>query len=217
MNTYDVLVIDPPWQLRRGGKKRERTRTSGGPLPYDTLSVDAVFLLLDSEVLPMASASHCVFLWIVEKYLHEAEAAMRQRGYRCHSRIVWRKKSGIPAAFTLRFSHEYLVWFYRPTLPPIALEARGKLSSVWDGPVREHSRKPDEAYANIARLYPTARKIDVFSREKRDGWDQWGDQIAHFASPRTEGAVRVAEPFGASCECHPPCIVDCNLIAGRAS
>jgi N6-adenosine-specific RNA methylase IME4 len=177
---YDVFLIDPPWAIKRGGKKRERTRTSGMALPYDTMSTQAIFALLDAEVLSLATERHVVFLWVIEKYLHEAESLMLERGYKRHARIVWRKPSGIPAAFTLRFSHEYLVWYYKPTLLPIATEMRGKLSSVWDASPREHSQKPEVAYANIARLYPSARKLDVFSRQPRSGWGQWGDQPDHF-------------------------------------
>jgi len=44
-------------------------------------------------------------------------------------------------------------------------------------PIREHSRKPDEQYEKIERLYPGARKIELFARHRRMGWDVFGNQV----------------------------------------
>ena len=46
-------------------------------------------------------------------------------------------------------------------------------------PPREHSRKPDEQYARIERLYG-GPYLELFARHRRDGWDVWGDE----AQPR---------------------------------
>jgi N6-adenosine-specific RNA methylase IME4 len=51
--------------------------------------------------------------------------------------------------------------------------------SVIQGPRREHSRKPDEAYALIERMYPDLPKIELFARARRPGWDVWGNQAPH--------------------------------------
>lgn len=47
------------------------------------------------------------------------------------------------------------------------------------GKVREHSRKPDEFYEIVKRVSPDPR-IDIFSREKRVGFDQYGDEPDKF-------------------------------------
>jgi len=46
-------------------------------------------------------------------------------------------------------------------------------------PVREHSRKPEEAYARVQR-YCAGPYLDLFARETRDGWDAWGDERTKF-------------------------------------
>ena len=51
------------------------------------------------------------------------------------------------------------------------------VSSLILSPRREHSRKPDEVYERIERMYPNARKLELFARNKREGWDSWGDEI----------------------------------------
>ena len=45
-----------------------------------------------------------------------------------------------------------------------------------DSPRREHSRKPDEAYELIERMYPDLPKIELFARSAREGWASWGNQ-----------------------------------------
>lgn len=42
-------------------------------------------------------------------------------------------------------------------------------------PRREHSRKPDEQYERIERLYG-GPYLELFARQRREGWDVWGDE-----------------------------------------
>jgi N6-adenosine-specific RNA methylase IME4 len=43
-------------------------------------------------------------------------------------------------------------------------------------PVREHSRKPDELYGVMERLY-AGPYLELFARHPRAGWTGWGDQL----------------------------------------
>jgi hypothetical protein len=47
---------------------------------------------------------------------------------------------------------------------------------VISAPRCEHSRKPDEAYEIIERMYPGLPRIELFARGRRPGWDAWGNQ-----------------------------------------
>lgn len=51
------------------------------------------------------------------------------------------------------------------------------------------SRKPDELYRIITDRTPDLRRADVFAREKREGWDVWGDEVEKFSS-----AISRSEP-----------------------
>ena len=42
--------------------------------------------------------------------------------------------------------------------------------SVIDGPRTKHSRKPVVFYEWIEKMYPNAKKVELFSREPRKGW-----------------------------------------------
>ena len=177
----DNFIIDPPWPKRKGGKRAARPR-QGRSMDYPVMSVPDIFALLDAQVFPLASPTHNVFLWGVDQFLHAGEAEMLSRGYKLHARLIWDKGNGIAPAFTIRYAHEYLSWFYTPRLSPIAAEARGRFTTVIRSPGREHSRKPDEGYAMIEALYPGSARMDVFSRERREGWRQFGNQTGYFSA-----------------------------------
>lgn len=45
-----------------------------------------------------------------------------------------------------------------------------------------HSRKPEISYEIIERLYPNARKLELFARRERAGWDAWGNEVENAVS-----------------------------------
>jgi len=177
---YDIFMIDPPWPQTRGGKKRVSPNTHK-PLPYKVMPIKDIFKLLDDDIFSLASPNkHTVFMWAIDKFLQEIEEEMRNRKYKLHARLIWNKLNGPCPGFSIRYSHEYLLWYYKPRMTPLDKNYVGKFSSVLVEKSREHSRKPECAYDMINKMYPKEKKMDVFCREIRDGWDQYGDEIDKF-------------------------------------
>lgn len=185
---YEQVVIDPPWPQRKGGRRAVRPH-QGRALDYRTLPLSELFGMIERNILPLARPTATIWLWTIDKFLLDAETWLRGLGYRLHARLIWDKGNGVAPAFTVRYSHEYLLWVYRPPMQPVAATARGRYLTVFHAKPREHSRKPDEAYALIDTLYPAGRRLDVFSREARPGWEQWGDQCHYFGA--SEAVQRV--------------------------
>lgn len=174
---YEVILADPPWKQSKGGKKSVRSNSSGRPLDYLTMDLDGINEILRGAS-SLGSTDHAFFIWTIDKYLHEAEAMLRNLGYRLHARMIWNKVTGIPAAFTVRYGHEYLLWFYKERLLPVALDERGKIHTVFTEQVGRHSRKPEISYNIIERLYPNARRLELFAREARPNWNVWGNEVS---------------------------------------
>lgn len=175
-NRYQCLYIDPPWRQKRGGKKSVRPNSSGKELEYSTLTMDEIkeHIRIASE---LTDDDSVLFLWTIEKYLFEAENIAKELGYKLHARMIWNKVTGIPAAFTIRYGHEYLLYMYKGKLIPVAEDERGKIHSVFTEKVKRHSQKPEEAYRIIERLYPNLNKLEMYARNERQGWDCWGDEV----------------------------------------
>ena len=178
---YSVLVIDPPWSKRKGGIRKCRPN-QGRSFTYKTMNTQQIFHLLDNDIFSITDKDHCVFMWTTEQHLIECEFEMQKRGYKRHCRFIWNKTNGVCPAFTVRYSHEFLIWYYKGKMIPISKEMAGKYTTVFTERSREHSRKPEISYQMVSNLYPNAYKMDVFSRERRQGYDQFGDQIDYFSA-----------------------------------
>lgn len=176
---YGVFVIDPPWMKKKGGIRQSRPNQDR-KLDYPTLLTEDIFHLLDNEIFTLAEVDHAVFMWTVDQYLFECDSEMKKRGYKRHCFFIWDKENGVAPAFTVRYSHEYLIWYYKPKMIPISKEFQGKYTTVLREKSRQHSRKPDLAYRMIDDFYPNENKIDVFSREKRKWFDQFGNETDYF-------------------------------------
>ena len=43
--------------------------------------------------------------------------------------------------------------------------------------IEEHSKKPDEARHRIVQLMGDVPRVELFARQKLDGWDVWGNEV----------------------------------------
>lgn len=173
---YDLLYADPPWKQSKGGKKAVRPCSSGAELDYPVISLEEIKQHLTAAD-KLTGENAVLFLWTIDKYLFEAEEMAKSLGYKLHARLIWNKVTGIPAAFTVRFGHEYLLYMYKGKLMPIAKNERGKIHTVFTEQVKRHSQKPEEAYGIIERLYPDARKLELYARNTHEGFDCWGNEV----------------------------------------
>lgn len=175
---YDIIYTDPPWQQKRGGKKSVRPNSSGIKLDYETMSIEEISTFHREIFENNTTEQHNIFIWTIDKYLTATEKMMENLGYNRHARIIWDKCMGIPAAYTIRYSHEYLLWYYKKgkILMP-RIETRGKYSDVIREKVTKHSKKPECAYQMLEDMFPNENKLELFARNIRSGWDSYGNEI----------------------------------------
>lgn len=57
--------------------------------------------------------------------------------------------------------------------PPAQEDRRGSIFRADRG---EHSEKPESVRTHIERAHPDARKLEMFSRDGKVGWELWGDE-----------------------------------------
>ena len=136
------------------------------------------------KALPVGSLAQrdCILLlWATGAMLPVAFDAMAAWGFTYKSMMVWRKltpsgKVRMGTGYWARSMHE-----------PILIGSIGKpgkfsaFPSLFDGIAREHSRKPEEFYALVAKHTVGLRRADLFSRTERIGWESWGNETGKFA------------------------------------
>lgn len=167
---YSVILADPPWSYANTGLAGNVH--THGELPYPPMETSAICELPIAE---LATANAVLFLWVTNAMLVDGLDVVRAWGFEYRTKAVWLKNRAAAAGFYVRSRTEDL-W--------ICVRGRGmtiapsKLAdNVLDGPVREHSRKPDSAYRLIERYYPRAKKLELFARRARRGWRAWGNEI----------------------------------------
>lgn len=172
---YSVILADPPWSYEVWNKDTGSGRSAESH--YSTMSLGDICELPVQEI----AADNCaLFLWAVWPSIFDAKIVIDAWGF-TYKTIAWEwvklNKSSI-GLFT------GMGYYTRANTEPCLLAVKGRMAvcahdvlSVIMSPVREHSRKPDEQYEKIARLYPEGDRVELFARRKRDGWDSWGNEI----------------------------------------
>ena len=174
--SYDVVVIDPPWHFNTWSPAGQTSKSASKQ--YRTMPLAEIMALPVRELL---KPDAIVYLWATGAMLPHALATLRAWGIVYKTSFVWRKmtRNGKVRWGTGRWAqsgHELLLQ---------GVVGRPRcflLPSIFDGLARAHSRKPDEFYDIIAKKTPDLRRADVFAREKREGWDCWGDEVGKFSS-----------------------------------
>jgi N6-adenosine-specific RNA methylase IME4 len=171
---YRCVVIDPPWPMQ----KIERD-VRPNQIGFDYPTMDEAQLEAFGQTINDATAEDChLFLWTTQKFLKLALHLIEHWGFRYVLEMVWRKSGGFQPHGLPQFNCEFVLYGRRGS--PSFLETTG-FFCCFDGVRREHSRKPDEFYESIRRVTDGPR-LDMFSRGPHDGFGQWGNQVAKFAS-----------------------------------
>lgn len=186
---YRAIMLDPPWKFS-GGKK-------GRPQHYARMT--------DAEIgaMPIAKLAHPegahIFVWITSpidgpRFWNGVFPGWKRQGIRYSGRMfVWvktlrstsrggdllfyhRNSFHSGTGFTSRKNCEDCLVF--KTGKPQRL--RRNIREEIIAPVREHSRKPDEAYARIEQ-FCAGPYADVFARQRRPAWDAYGNEPDKFS------------------------------------
>jgi N6-adenosine-specific RNA methylase IME4 len=181
MSDYQTIVADPPWS-ETGGCGR------GTGNHYDTIrdKADILRVMVTAPCWRPADPSH-LWLWATTSSLEDALWLMRALGYQYKTFAVWAKLS--QQGELVAGMGQYL----RHTFEPILFGVRGKgargltpaghgyldlVETVERAKRGCHSEKPAEMYSLIEQVSLGERRLEMFAREPREGYDVWGNQVA---------------------------------------
>jgi N6-adenosine-specific RNA methylase IME4 len=170
---YPVILADPPWSFQvHNGPDNDWSAEQ----QYPAMDLESICAL---PVAGIATPDAVLFLWVPACNLHEALRVVDAWGFEYLTCAVWVKTTGAPGLGPwFRTDHELLLVARRGDVPtPLPAD---RPSSVIRAPRREHSRKPDEVYDIIERMFPDLPKLELFARSRRSGWDAWGNEPEKF-------------------------------------
>lgn len=174
MEKFNAILADPPWSYRVWNKK-EAGRTAESH--YPTMGIEEICAL---PVADIAAANSALFLWVTFPNLPEAFRVIKAWGFKYKTvAFVWIKTNRkSPGYFTglghwTRANAEICLLATKGNPHRISKSVRQLIVS----PVGEHSKKPDEARTRIVQLLGDLPRIELFAREKTDGWSVWGNEV----------------------------------------
>lgn len=171
---FRCIVIDPPWEVQK--YERDVRPNQSGDLDYPTMTHEQI---AEFDVQSLASDDGChLFCWTTQKHLPPTLEIIERWGFKYCLVMVWHKNGG-PQPFGLpQYNCEFVI--YARSGAPEFRDTK-QFFTCFNAARREHSRKPDEFYELIERV-TFGPRIDIFSREKREGFDQFGNEIGKFAA-----------------------------------
>jgi N6-adenosine-specific RNA methylase IME4 len=171
---YGIIYADPPWHYKVYSKKGEGRSAESH---YSTMSIENIRALPVSK---LAGEDCALFLWITFPMMKEALSVIEAWGFRYKTvAFVWIKlnKKALSLfwgmGFWTRANAEFCILATKGR--PKRLSA--KVHQVIISAVEEHSKKPDEARRRIVRLMGDLPRIELFARQKPEGWDVWGNEV----------------------------------------
>ncbi len=163
---YRVIYADPPG---RYGDKRDE-RTGSAELHYPTMSISE---LCSMPVKDMTEPDAVLFLWVTAPLLEESFEVVKAWGFKYKTCFVWDKvKHNMGHYHSVR--HEILLVCTKGSCLPDNNKLFDSVVSIERSD--KHSEKPEQFREIIDTLY-TGNRIELFSRKKINGWENWGNEL----------------------------------------
>lgn len=178
---YQIVYADPPWDY--GGKMQfDKSSTikgnkdwareifiSAANFKYPTVKTKDLMKFPISQI---CDDNCLLFMWSTSPHLAQAIQLGEAWGFEYKTiGFVWDKMNHNPGQYTLSNCEVCLI--FKKGKIPTPRGARN-IQQLVRVPRGEHSVKPNEVRDNIMKMFPTQRKIELFARQKPEGWDVWG-------------------------------------------
>ena len=162
---FTTVYADPPWRYRN-------TKSNGAAEGhYPTMSLDEICELPVEDI----AADDCIlFMWATSPKLSEAMRVIDSWGFDYRTSAVWSKPQ-LGMGYYFRQQHELLLVGVKGS--PGVPEPQNRGRSVLEFPRTKHSAKPKEYYEILERMYPHAKRVELFCRAPVSGWHSWGNEV----------------------------------------
>lgn len=200
MFRYGVIMADPPWLFENwsaSGEGRNATQH------YDCMPTGEI---MDLPVGHIANKDCVLLLWGTSPMLLDALDVMTAWGFEYRGKaFCWAKQTKqavrnpvmpISDNSNWRMNNGYST---RSNTEDCWLGVTGNPERLHKGvrelivaPMREHSRKPDEAFERAQALY-RGPYIELFSRQSRVGWDSFGNEATKFDEENLNDQAMVSQ------------------------
>jgi N6-adenosine-specific RNA methylase IME4 len=179
MKKYQIIYADPPWSFGGGGVYQD-----GGRPVRKTADEYLLTKTDDLSKLPIndiADTNSLLFMWTTDQHIPDALKLMEAWGFRyCTVAFYWVKKYSTGSTcfnvgcWTMKSVEQVLLGLKGK---PMYLKKTRNVKQLVEAERTTHSKKPDEVKNRIVSLVGDLPRIELFARQKTNGWDVWGNEV----------------------------------------
>jgi N6-adenosine-specific RNA methylase IME4 len=170
---YKVIYADPPWQY----KDKSKSHGGGAESHYSCMSTEDIAAL---PVKNIADTDSVLLMWVTYPMLEEAFKIIPAWGFKFKTVAFTWVKCYLSGGLVMGMGR-----YTRANAEICILATRGKgcprvskcIKNTQIHPLKEHSKKPGAFRNDIVRLFGDVPRIEIFSRERIEGWDVFGNEI----------------------------------------
>lgn len=168
---YQIILADPAWSYRSG--KNSHTSCEKH---YKTMSESELVAMPVSEI---AAGNSALFLWATGPTMPQAIELIGAWGFSYVTvAFTWVKtnKNGLPfmgMGYYTRGNAEFCLLGKRGLVQPVCRS----INSAIITPKFRHSEKPIDVHARIESLFGETKRLELFARKHREGWDCTGLEL----------------------------------------
>ncbi len=179
MKKYQIIYADPPWQF--GSKELQKykdVRFTSLEKHYITQKNDWIANLPVKEIIDDDCA---LFLWSTDAHLKEAITIIEAWGFKYITiAFVWEKiskKGNTVANLGAWTMKNYELCLFGTKGGMLKYKQKNNIQQKVVAVRNKHSQKPDIVRRKITELFGNLPRIELFAREKIEGWDAMGFDI----------------------------------------
>jgi len=175
---YQIILADPPWKYRQG-KSMGSNFQGAADAQYPCMDYKEIAKLPVREI---CDEKCILFLWVTMPMLKEGIYVLEQWGFAYKTvGLTWLKTN------INNMGMFFGIGYYTKSNVEICLLGTkgnahtlvksNSVSQVIITPKTKHSKKPDEARDRIVKLLGDRLRIELFARQKTEGWTSIGYDI----------------------------------------
>lgn len=169
---YDIIYCDPPWKApTKECIAKKSCITGDDSFHYPAMNTEDICNLPLKEI----TAKNCLlFLWVRSPALEDGLTVGKRWGFKFSTiAFIWYKQRTNPGHYTMS-EYEICLVFKKGKIPP---KEKHNIRQFLSEKRTKHSKKPDEIRKRISEMFSKCNKIELFARQKYEGWDAWGNEV----------------------------------------
>jgi len=179
LKKYKIIYVDPPWEYKQSGSKKNSRGMA--KQHYNTMSTEDI---CDLKVRDYCDDDSILFMWATFPNLDQALKVIQAWDFiYMNAAFMWVKKNkksdtnfwGM-GAYTRANAELCLLAISKKTKASVLVKDHG-VHQIIESPIMKHSEKPPETRDKIIQLCGNISRLELFSRQKIEGWDSWGNEI----------------------------------------